>query len=129
MFELIHLRKILHRNVLIELRISVIVKTFSEHNILSGIFIPLTNYCDLPVLNQVSLFFHRENLNSPGFENSRLTGLRMSSITGFIHSKNGLYEQSLSQRRSQRPHIAAFQRLKNLGDKPYCQALTITLYA
>ena len=52
-----------------------IVQNAAEQNILSGIFIPLTNYCDLPVLDQISLFFHRENLKSAGFESSRLTGM------------------------------------------------------
>ena len=50
-------------------------KLFAECNILSGIFIPLTNSCDLPVFDQISLFFYRKNLKSPGFENFRLTGL------------------------------------------------------
>ena len=50
-------------------------KLFAEHNILSGIFIPLTNSCDLPVYDQISLFFYRKNLKSPCFENFRLTGL------------------------------------------------------
>ena len=26
------------------------------------------NYCDLPVLDQISLFFHRENLKSPSLK-------------------------------------------------------------
>ena len=52
-------------------------KLFAEHNILPGIFILLTNYCDLPVFDQISLFFFRKNLKSPGLENLRLTSLHM----------------------------------------------------
>lgn len=59
---------------------------FVKRNILSGIFVPLTNYCSLPVLGQIS-GFHRENLKSPGFKNFRLTGLIITIPTALASRK------------------------------------------
>ena len=58
---------------------------FANHNILSGIFIPFANSCDLPVFDQIYLFFSRKNLKSLGFEHFWLTGLHCQSSSCLSH--------------------------------------------
>ena len=46
----------------------------------AGIFFLLSNFCNPPVVDQMSPRFYRKNAESPGFENFRLAGMKNSFI-------------------------------------------------
>ena len=55
-------------------------KLLAEHRAVLDTFLPLADFCDLPVFDQITLPFYIKNAESPGFENFRLTGLCILSV-------------------------------------------------